>query len=464
MTCQACERRIEKQVRKIPGVTEVRADSRRGRVLVTSNAAIEDEDIIVAVMKAGYDVGRGKRPPWLSADRSVWRDAAIGLIVVAVIVAIMQIVDTGALTSSLTKYQSSGGVLGSLLLGLAAGFSTCIATAGGIALSAGAQFAARHPDASTRQRFGVQVAFNAGRIAVFALGGAVLGAAGSFFAVSGRVLIVLLVIAALVMALMGVRLSGVSPRLSNLVLTLPGAWGRRLTDRLDGGREDSSSNRRTSLWPAWTGPALLGAATFLVPCAFTQAAQLLAFATGDPVRSALVLGAFAVGTTPGLLAVAGVTAAGSPGRVQRLTRSAGVVVVAFAVLTAVSAGALWRATSPAGADGIVIAGPSDVSNQVSENVSLVGGVQVMRMNQEPGGYTPEHSVVHVGTPVRWEVTSSGFGCASVLVAPQAGVTSQLLTPGETFVTEFTPTTPGTWSFTCGMGMVGGTVTVLPTRA
>ena len=52
--------------------------------------------------------------------------------------------------------------------------------------------------------------------------------------------------------------------------------------------------------------AIVGAATFFLPCGFTQAVQIYALSTANPLTAGLVMATFAVGTTPGLLALASV--------------------------------------------------------------------------------------------------------------------------------------------------------------
>jgi sulfite exporter TauE/SafE len=52
---------------------------------------------------------------------------------------------------------------------------------------------------------------------------------------------------------------------------------------------------------------VLGASTFFLPCGFTQAMQLYAMSSGNVFSGALIMGVFAVGTTPGLLSIGGLT-------------------------------------------------------------------------------------------------------------------------------------------------------------
>ena len=51
-------------------------------------------------------------------------------------------------------------------------------------------------------------------------------------------------------------------------------------------------------------------------------------------------------------------------------------------------------------------------------------------------------------------------CASWIRAPELGITEAVLTPGETTDLTFTPTEPGTLTYTCGMGMYTGTIEVI----
>jgi len=105
-------------------------------------------------------------------------------------------------------------------------------------------------------------------------------------------------------------------------------------------------------------------------------------------------------------------------------------------------------------------GPSAPASEVSANVRLADGVQYLATTQVADGYEPEHAVVYAGTPVVWELTSEALTCASWIRAPELGITEAVLTPGETTDLTFTPTEPGTLTYTCGMGMYTGTIEVI----
>ena len=101
------------------------------------------------------------------------------------------------------------------LLGLAAGVSTCRALTGGLVLALSAAFATSRPAAvgtSVALRPRPTVLFLAGRIAGFAVPGAALGAVGSPVVLPPIVVAALMIAVTVVMTILGVRLTGLSPR------------------------------------------------------------------------------------------------------------------------------------------------------------------------------------------------------------------------------------------------------------
>lgn len=76
-----------------------------------------------------------------------------------------------------------------------------------------------------------------------------------------------------------------------------------------------------------------------------------------------------------------------------------------------------------------------------------------------GGYRPEHITVKAGQPVRLLFRrEEDSACSEEVKIPDFRV-SRALPAYATTPVEFTPQTPGTYDFTCGMGMMHGTITV-----
>ena len=79
----------------------------------------------------------------------------------------------------------------------------------------------------------------------------------------------------------------------------------------------------------------------------------------------------------------------------------------------------------------------------------------------PGeAYDPDILTVKAGIPVRWEIDGVNVaGCISYLQSSKLGIGIQLKQGPN--VVEFTPKKPGTYSFSCSMGMFRGTINVIP---
>lgn len=87
------------------------------------------------------------------------------------------------------------------------------------------------------------------------------------------------------------------------------------------------------------------------------------------------------------------------------------------------------------------------------------GVQTLATTLDQGIYKP--IVVQTGIPVKWTITAKDgdlSSCNNKMVIRSYGVEKQL-NVGENVV-EFTPTKSGTIVYSCWMGMVGSTITVV----
>lgn len=88
------------------------------------------------------------------------------------------------------------------------------------------------------------------------------------------------------------------------------------------------------------------------------------------------------------------------------------------------------------------------------------GAQEIRVTVD-GGYAPASVAVQAGRPVRLLFDRRDKGsCTEEVVLPDFGI-RRFLPTGATTAVEFTPASPGSYAFTCGMGMVRGTLVVNP---
>jgi copper chaperone CopZ len=58
MTCAHCERAVAQEVGQITGAQHVEVSAATGRLVISSDAPVEDEQILAAVDEAGYQAIR----------------------------------------------------------------------------------------------------------------------------------------------------------------------------------------------------------------------------------------------------------------------------------------------------------------------------------------------------------------------------------------------------------------------
>lgn len=435
MTCRSCERRVAKHLLQVPGITAAQVSSRAGTAVLTTDRRVPDAAVAAAVHAAGYRLGRTR---WLSVDAAAWTSTAVALAVVGILIVLATVTGVPDLPA-IAGDPGSGGLAVVALLGVTAGVSTCMALVGGLVLAVAASAAQAHPDSTGAARMRPHLVFQVGRIAGFAILGAGLGLVGARLSLPPVVQAGLMLAVAVMMTLLGVRLTGLSPRLSGWSPTLPARFAG-----LANGGGGAYTHRRA---------AMLGAATFFLPCGFTQAVQLYAMSTGSPARSAVIMTVFAIGTAPGLLALAGLPALATGARRGPVLAFVGVLLIAFAYVNA--AGAVRLAgLAPTTAAQVTTTG-------VSPNVSIADGVQYVTMTQGSRGYSPQTTQVYAGIPTRWVVTGDGASCAAWIrgddglnVDAKAGIT----------VVDVPALSPGTHPFSCVMGMYSGALVAIDAPA
>jgi plastocyanin domain-containing protein len=120
----------------------------------------------------------------------------------------------------------------------------------------------------------------------------------------------------------------------------------------------------------------------------------------------------------------------------------------FLLLSAAAAVALAAAPAPAQQPGPVAEG------------KLVNGVRVVELTVTGNGFEPSNVKVRKGEKVRLVVTrKTQRTCATEIVIKDAGINTPLPLDKAVAV-EFTPSKTGELRYTCGMGMIGGTLFVL----
>lgn len=441
MHCASCELLIAEELESIPGVNSAQASLKTSSATIVSAEQVSDKDIESAVKAAGYEVGyESGRKPFFTHNERVWKDFAIGIIVVLGLYVLFQVFGIDKLVSSTSNSTSTGTM--ALLVGLTAGFSTCMALIGGLVISVAAKYAENHPTETALQKFRPHLFFNAGRIVSFIAFGAIIGAIGSAFALKGTFLGLLTIAVGAVMLVLGLQLTEIFPRITR-GLTLPSGLAKKLGINTRKEREYSHKNA-----------FLMGAATFFLPCGFTQAMQLLAVSTGNPLQAAVIMGAFAIGTTPGLLTLGGLTSVVKGAFAQRFFRIVGVVVVAMALINFTNGFTL------AGLNRFLDSSKPMVNTAVQQD-SSEGSVILNTTFKLKEDIVPSTFTAKVGqkTTLVVDVKEDGQGCMSTIMIIGLDDSPQYLKKGKKIELTFTASKPGTYTIACAMGVPRGSITV-----
>ncbi len=438
MHCKSCELLIEEKLKEIPEIVEVEISYRAGEASVYYSGSAPAMHVIDKVLKdVGYSIGHAEKMPFWSRDKNEYATLGTALLVLVALYMLLKSFGLTNINLSPDLSSPSWGLI--IVIGLVAGFSTCMALVGGLSLGLSSKFAENHPTASSAEKFRPHIFFVLGRIVSYAALGGVLGLIGKVFQFSATLNGFLSIAVGAVMLLMGLQLTNVFPRLNSFKLALP-----KSISRLFGIQKKEREYSHKNAFG-------LGALTFFLPCGFTQAMQLYAVSTGSFSAGALTLGLFALGTAPGLLSIGGLTSLVRGHFKTLFFKVAGLAVIAFSVFNLNNGFALasLNFSSSDGAQSQVVADP---------NVKLVNGVQEVRMTESNSGYSPNKFSIQKGVPVKWIIDAKApFSCASSIIVPKLNI-KKSLSAGENII-EFTATETGKIAFSCSMGMYTGVFNV-----
>lgn len=444
MHCASCEVLIERKFKKVAGVENVHVSHHNGKAEVLYSKELNLYELNNLVKSDGYHVSLWQNDHNVTqavAHKNTWKDYfQIGGIVLVIVSAysILRQFDLVP-TIAISEHMSYGVVF---LIGLFAAVSTCIAVVGGLLLAVAEKFNESHPELGGIQKFRPHIYFNAGRIAGYTGFGAAVGGLGSVLTLSPQVNGYLTLLVSFVMLLLGFQLLHVFPGLRRFSPKIPKFIGHKIHDL---STKDSKG-----------APFVLGAATFFLPCGFTQALQLYVLASGDWKIGALTMFVFSLGTLPALISLSAITSFAKGAFQRHVLKFAGVVVVMLAVFNINNGLALTGSN-------INLASVFNFDDGIAQPSQIVNGKQIVKMSVNGYSYTPSKFTVVQGVPVEWQIDGArAVGCGQVLVMPTLGISKYLSPQGITTIT-FTPTQTGRIPFNCSMGMMtrGAAFTVVP---
>lgn len=425
MTCPSCEAAIDRALKKLDGVIGAKAALRGGTVIIdyddqkTGVAAME-----AAITEAGYAIRR-------SAKSGTGAALAIALILAAAYL----------VAGAAGLFNNLPGVTASLGYGMlfAVGLLTsvhCVAMCGGIALS---QSVGSAECAGTKsEKLVPGLLYNGGRVVSYTVIGGAVGALGSVLGFSPLFKTLIAGAAGVFMVLLSLKMLGVFSSRPFFSRLIPAIAHRAA------GRIRSGLGKR--------GPFAVGILNGLMPCGPLQTMQLYALGTGSLLAGALSMFIFSLGTVPLLLGFS-VAAALLPRRFMPvMIRTSAILVLFLGVVTLGRAASFSgiSTTLPSITAAAAPALPAATVENGSQSVLTVFGAN---------DYAP--FAVQAGVPLKWTIRIAEAdlnGCNGTVIVPAYGI-EKTLQAGDNLI-EFTPKAAGVIGYSCWMGMIKSSITVV----
>lgn len=435
MTCISCQNKIEKKLRNTAGIKSAKVSYSDGTADITYDTDIISlKDITNIIQNLDYEVLSDKIVQTPDTNQAV----GIIIIIISLYILLQQFGILNLLVpSQLAQTNMSYGML--FVIGLITSVH-CVAMCGGINLSQ--CIPNKEDNEAIKSRFSTlrpTLLYNLGRVCSYTIVGFLVGALGMVFTFSNTMQGILKLIAGAFMIIMGINMLGLFPWLRKINPRMPQIFARKIN------KEKAESN----------SPLLVGLLNGLMPCGPLQAMQIYALSTGSPVTGALSMFLFSLGTVPLMF---GLGALGSMlgKKFTHKVMTIGAVLVVVLGLSMLSQGFSLSGISlsvlPSGSS-------SAAAEENSDSIKIENGVQIIESTLSSGRYPA--ITVQANTPVKWTINApdgSINGCNYKILIPEYNISYEFQTGDN--VIEFTPTETGKVAYSCWMGMIRSTITVV----
>ncbi|TXT16257.1 MAG: heavy metal transport/detoxification protein, partial [Erysipelotrichaceae bacterium] len=194
-----------------------------------------------------------------------------------------------------------------------------------------------------------------------------------------------------------------------------------------------------------------------MPCGPLQAMQLYALSTGDPIKGALSMLVFSLGTVPLMFGLGALRSFLSKQFTAKMMQVSAVLVIVLGFAMFQTGMAVSGIQLPSfSVSNLFNFGEGSSDDVVAE---VVDGVQIVTSEVYSGSYEP--ITVKAGIPVKWTIHVGArqlTGCNYRFLIRSLGIEYQL-EEGDNVI-EFTPTKTGKLSYNCWMGMIRSYVNVI----
>lgn len=419
MTCNSCEKIIEKDINTLPGIILVKANFKDGTVEVHYDSHVCNINKIKSVIeKAGYSLTE-------SGNRNI-----IGILVIGFIIWNLSKSTNGF---NMEASLNNASYFALFVIGLLTSIH-CVGMCGGIMLSQSIV-----KEESTRlEAIKPTVLYNLGRVLSYTVLGGAVGALGSLFSLSLFSKAIIQIVAALFMIIMGSNLAGFN-LFKRFYIKLP--W-------------NSCSLKRK-----FSSPFLVGILNGFIPCGPLQTMQIYALSTGSAFKGALSMFIFSLGTVPLMVTFGTLSGLLSKKYTKNLLRYSGILIIFLGLIMGNRGFALMGLNNPLQ----LVSSSKLLSNNEDKNLNITkpiikDGVQIINITADSKGYTPNVLYVQKNTPVKLIIDGKSLNyCNNEIVFSSLNIQKKLES-GENVI-EFTPTDKDI-NFSCWMGMIRGYIKVV----
>ncbi len=433
MTCVSCENKIERKLQSTQGITKAKVSYSAGIAVVSYDTnMIKSQNIIRIIEQLDYKVVNEKQQT--AKKTNLTKIFGIGIIIFALYIIISRLRLLNIFSSFPLAEEGMGyGML--FVIGLLTSIH-CVAMCGGINISQCVPRNTEGTDTGKISNLRSSILYNAGRVISYTIIGGFVGAIGSVVSFSGMAKGIVQLAAGVFMIIMGLNMLNMFPWLRRFNLRMPKFFAKKIYQQ-----KKSKS------------PFYVGLLNGLMPCGPLQAMQLYALSTGSPIKGALTMLLFSLGTVPLMFGLGALSSFLNKKFTGKMMTGSAVLVVVLGMFMFSSGFSLSGFVFPAM--------NSDIpgSTQNNNEIIITDGIQNITTGLPSGRYEP--ITVQKNIPVKWIIQAKDGdinGCNNEIIIPEYKIEKKLAT-GDNII-EFTPTDTGTFAYSCWMGMIKSTITVV----
>lgn len=432
MTCVSCQNKIERKLQNTQGIRFAQVSYSTETAVVTyDESIITIREIEAIIERLDYRVLADNQ--FAPTNRK-----AVGILII--ILATFMLLKQFGLTNIFNIFPTAdvGTSYGMLfVIGLLTSVH-CLAMCGGINLSQ----CIPQSNIDNNNKLGAlrpSFLYNMGRVISYTVVGGIVGALGSVLTLTGAFRGILQLVAGVFMVIMGINMLGVFPWMRKLMPRMPRIFAKKIY---------AEKNKSKS-------PLVVGLLNGLMPCGPLQAMQIYALSTGSAISGAFSMFLFSLGTVPLMFSLGALSTV----LTKKFTGKVMTVGATLVVVLGLSMFSNGWSLSGLSNDLLPSFAVSNTSQLETSDFVIKDGYQIVNSTLASGRYPA--ITVEAGTPVKWTIDApqgSINGCNNRMIIPEYNIEHKFEDGANTI--EFTPTETGKFSYSCWMGMINSSITVV----